>query len=465
MSSKTKTKLAPIVIGTIGAVMLAGCSSNGGTSASSAPAAPAAAGSSAAAGACTQYGNITLQVGFSEAGEAIETGFKGLATSFEQANPNVKVDVQAKDWTSSQDTIRLAMSSNNPPDVMQGNEGWSIDGALWKAKLIANLDPYAEKYGWADKFPPSALTVNKFSADGTQLGTGNLVALPQALQYVGVFYNKDLLAKIGITDPMTLDNKQAFLDALAKAKDAGLTPVMVGDSDKWPALHNLSLFNGWYETPNTINKWVFNTEGTTYDTPGRLKASTDFQTWYKNGYFNKDALATSFADATSRFGKGGSVFFITGTWALGDVSKALGDKAGFMLFPAGDTGKHEAVGGYSLPFVMSSKTKYPDCAAEFINHITTSDDAIKAQVAAGRPSATKAGTSAKVDDPLLTTMISEYKRLDADGGLFTWEDWPTPTMLTFSGQEAQKLLNGDISPQAYNTEIQKNWSDYMASRS
>lgn len=458
--SRKKT-ISRVVIGTLGAMMLAACSSNGGAPAASSAAAAETSGTTAAS-ACAQYGNITLTVGFSEASGTLGTGFQNLATAFEKANPNVKVDVQGKDWASSQETIRLAMSGNNPPDVMQGNQGWSIDGALWKAGLIANLDPYAEKYGWADEFPESALTVNKFSADGTSLGTGNLVALSQAVEYAGVFYNKELLAEIGITDPTTLDDRTTFLDSLDKAKAAGLTPVELGDSDKWPALHNLSLFNGWYEKPDTINAWVFNTDGTTYDTPGRLKASTDFQDWMKQGYFNSDALALSFSDALAKFGQGDAVYFITGTWALGDVSKALGDKVGFMLFPAGDTGIHEAAGGYSLPFVMSSKTNYPDCAADFINFITASKEAIAAQIAAGRPPATLGGQDAQIDDPLLAQMVSEYKRLNAEGGLFTWEDWPTPTMLTFQGSEVQRLLSGEITPQAYNTKVQENWADYMA---
>ncbi len=462
--------LTPIVITALGTTMLAACSNGGGASTTSAPEATGAAETSAsgetAAGSdqpCAQYGDITLTVGFSEAGEAIASGFNDLASAFEAANPNVKVDVQAKDWASSQETIRLAMSGNTPPDVMQGNEGWSIDGALWQAGLILDLDDYATKYGWTEQFPESALTVNRFSDDGKTLGEGSLVAIPQALQYVGVFYNKAVLDQLGI-DPSTLDDKDAFLAALDTAKAAGVTPVMLGDNDKWPALHNLSLFNGWYETPETINAWVFNTPDATYDTPGRLKGSTDFQDWYTNGYFNSDALATTFSDATARFGKGESAFFITGTWALGDVSKALGDDAGFMLFPAGETGIHEAVGGYSLPFVISSKSKYPDCAADFINFISTSDDAIAAQIAAGRPSATVAGLDAQIDDPLLATMIGEYKRLNADGGLFTWEDWPTPTMLTFQGSEAQRLLTGEVTPQDYNTSVQKNWDEYMAER-
>ena len=132
--------------------------------------------------ACTKYGDITLKVGFSEAGESILNGFNNLVSSFEKDNPKVKVDVQAKDFTSSLQTIKLAMSSDTPPDVMQGNEGWSIDGALWKAGLILNLDPYAKAYGWDTKFPKSALTVNQFTADGKTFGQGNLTGLPQGIQ-------------------------------------------------------------------------------------------------------------------------------------------------------------------------------------------------------------------------------------------------------------------------------------------
>jgi raffinose/stachyose/melibiose transport system substrate-binding protein len=414
---------------------------------------------------CTKYGNISLTVGMSEAGEAIADEFKKQVKSFEAANTNVKVNLQIKDWASSANTIKLVMSGNNPPDVMQGNEGWAINGALWKAGLLMNLDPYAKAFGWNDKFPDSALMVNKFTDDGKTIGDGHLVAVPPAIQYVGVFYNKAVLNKLGITDVKTLDNKAAFLQALDRAKAAGVTPVMLGDSEKWPALHNLSLFNGWYVSPSAINNWVLNREGSTYDDAGHLKGSTDFRTWMQNGYFNKDALATSFTDATNRFGKGKAAFFITGSWAVGDVSKALGDDAGFMLFPAGDSGKHAAVGGYSLPFSISAKTKYPDCAASFINYVTAGNEAIAAQTAAGRPSATKAGLDAAISDPLLKQMVSEYKRLNAENGLFTWEDWPTPTMLTFQGSEAQRLLSGEITPQKYDQEVQKNWADYMKTRS
>jgi raffinose/stachyose/melibiose transport system substrate-binding protein len=455
------------------ALFVVGCSSSATTAPTTAPTAapptaaapatpaPVTSAPAAALPSCANAGNITLNVGFSEAGEAILAGFKSQAQAFQTANPNVTVNVTAKDWSSSIQTIKLAMSGDNPPDVMQGNEGWAIDGALWKAGLLLNLDKYADAFGWNTAFPDSALMVNKFSDDGKTMGTGHLVAVPPAIQYVGVFYNKALLAQLGVTDVSTIDNKAAFLAVLDKAKAAKLLPVMLGDSDKWPALHNLSLLNGWYVTPQAINDWVFDKAGSTYNDAGHAQGATDFRAWMANGYFNSDALATSFNDATARFGKGEGVFFITGTWALGDVYKAMAANAGFMLFPAGASGTHAAVGGYSLPFTISSKTKYPDCAAAFVNYVTASPEAIAAQIAAGRPSATIAGAGATIDNPLLKQMVAEYTKLNNEKGLFTWEDWPTPTMFTMMESEAQLLLGGQITPAQYDATIQANWDKFV----
>jgi raffinose/stachyose/melibiose transport system substrate-binding protein len=452
--------------------LLAGCS--GGASPAPSDTAPATtapesgapvASPSEAAGLpdCADIGDITLTVGFSEAGEVIQDEFKKLAAEFESQNPNVRIQINAKDWASAWDTIKLAMAGDNPPDVMQANHGWTINGALMKAGLILNLDEYAAAFGWEEAFPASALKVQKFTTDGKTFGEGSIWSMTQAIQYVGVFYNKEKLATLGVTDVTTLDTKDAFVTLLDQAKTAGELPVMLGDSDRWPALHNLSLFNGWYVPTEDINNWVFNVPGSTYNDAGHVQAGNDFRAWMEKGYYNEDALATSFNDAVARFGKGEGVFYIGGTWALGDIYKAMGDNAGFMLYPVGDSGKHAAVGGYSLPFVVSSKTKYPDCAASFVNFITQSPDAIAAQIAAGRPSSALAGANATIDNPLLKQMADEYARLNADNGLFTWEDWPTPTMGTLMMAQSQLLLGGQMTSEAYAKAVQDNWDEYMAS--
>ncbi|MHB8891755.1 MAG: ABC transporter substrate-binding protein [Candidatus Limnocylindrales bacterium] len=472
MTQLAQWKRSTAILFSVG--LLAGCSSGASPAPSTgaATATPAAAtetpveSPSEAAGlpGCSDAGDITLTVGFSEAGEVIQAEFKKLAAVFESQNPNVKVQINAKDWASAWDTIKLAMAGDNPPDVMQANHGWTINGALMKAGLILNLDKYAAAYGWEQAFPASALKVQRFTTDGKTFGEGSIWSMTQAIQYVGVFYNKEKLAALGVTDVATLDTKAALLTLLDKAKAAGELPVMLGDSDQWPALHNLSLFNGWYVSTEAINNWVFNVAGSTYNDAGHIQAGNDFRAWMQNGYYNKDALATSFNDAVARFGTGEGVFYIGGTWALGDIYKAMGDNAGFMLFPVGDSGKHAAVGGYSLPFVVSAKTKYPDCAASFVNFVTQSPEAIAAQIAAGGPSSALAGANATIDNPLLKQMADEYARLNADNGLFTWEDWPTSTMGTLMKAQSQLLLGGQITSEAYAKAIQDDWDAYMASQ-
>ena len=470
MTLRTQWRRSTAILAMAG--LLAGCSGGASpaptdtTPATTAPeSAPPVESPSEAAGLpdCSDIGDITLTVGFSEAGEVIQDEFKKLAAEFETQNPNVKIQINAKDWASAWDTIKLAMAGDNPPDVMQANHGWTINGALMKAGLILNLDAYAAAFGWQDAFPASALKVQKFTTDGKTFGDGSIWSMTQAIQYVGVFYNKEKLAALGVTDVTTLDTKDAFLALLDQAKAAGELPVMLGDSDRWPALHNLSLFNGWYVPTEDINDWVFNVPGSTYNDAGHAQAGNDFRAWMEKGYYNEDALATSFNDAVARFGKGEGVFYIGGTWALGDIFKAMGDNAGFMLYPVGDSGKHAAVGGYSLPFVVSSKTKYPDCAASFVNFITQSPEAIAAQIAAGRPSSALAGANATIDNPLLKQMADEYARLNADNGLFTWEDWPTPTMGTLMMAQSQLLLGGQMTSEAYAKAVQDNWDEYMAS--
>jgi raffinose/stachyose/melibiose transport system substrate-binding protein len=335
-------------------------------------------------------------------------------------------------------------------------------GTLVKGGLVENLDPYVATFGWDKEFDPGVIQPNRFSTDGTQFGSGSLYGLSLASEYVAVFYNTDLLAQIGITDPKTLDNHDAFVAALDKAKAAGLQPILLGDATKFPGTHNYSLYQSWYVPPASSDDWVYGKAGTTFDDQAHQQAAADYQSWYEKGYYNQDALALAAADATARFGQGGSVFYIDGDWRTGDIATALGDKAGWMLFPPAASGLHGAVGSVSLPIMISSKTKYPDCAAAYLDFITTSDVAKQAMLDNGRIPATGVPANMQASDPLVQQEISEYNRLIADHGLMAWEDWATPTMLDLMGANTQSLLGGQMTPAQYTKAIQDNWTAFQA---
>ena len=63
-------------------------------------------------------------------------------------------------------------------------------GQLVKGGLLKPLDAYADAYGWNDRWSKTLLDLNRFSADGKQFGAGNLYGVSQQGEIVGVFYNK-----------------------------------------------------------------------------------------------------------------------------------------------------------------------------------------------------------------------------------------------------------------------------------
>src|SRR5690348_18345248 len=67
-----------------------------------------------------------------------------LIAQFEHKYPNVTVKRTVKNFDDYMATIKLAASSNDAPDVFQGNEG-SVDQELVKAHLIIPLDGRSEE--------------------------------------------------------------------------------------------------------------------------------------------------------------------------------------------------------------------------------------------------------------------------------------------------------------------------------
>ena len=131
----------------------------------------------------------------------------------------------AKSFTDLKTTLKLAVSSNKAPDIVEANQGRPIMGQLVKGGLLKPLDAYADAYGWKDRWAKTLLDLNRFCADGKTFGAGNLYGVSQQGEIVGVFYNKDKVDTV----PSTFAEFEAML---AKAKKAGETPISFGNLDK-----------------------------------------------------------------------------------------------------------------------------------------------------------------------------------------------------------------------------------------
>ncbi len=379
-----------------------------------------------------------------------------LNKAFSEKYPNVTIKRTAKSFDDYVATIKLAASGSDAPDIYQGNEGYSVDAALVKAGLIVPLDDYAKTYGWESRFgSPATLDVLRWSNDGTTWTKGPLWGIAQKAEVLGVFYNKAKFQELGLTIPTTFDE---FQQTLAKATAGGVEPIQVGGLDGWPLGHVFMMLQALFEDPHKIADWTFAVPGATFDDPGTQQAAQVMQDWAKKGYFAKGFGGIGQDNAAAKFAKGSGLYFLTGPWENGTFAP-MGSNVGWFPLPGPTAGTPSpTTGALSIPYHISTKSKYPDVAAAYIDFITSSQAADTVASKGDLPAAPLA--TASVVDPAssLAAIIAGFNAKSSGGLLTPYLDWATPTMgdALFGG--LQKLTAGKITPAEFTAEVQKDWS-------
>jgi len=310
---------------------------------------------------------------------SFETGFPittKLSEEFTKQFPNVTWDISYDQFANLINTTPLLLASDNPPDLLR----LPTFVTFAKDGLLLNLDKYATAFGW-DKWPVP-LQFARMDANGIR-GSGSLFAAGLNYQLTGVFYNKKLAAQIGMTKPP--QTVAELDDLLAKAKAAGLQPIMEWGSAKsgMGLAFPLQQLMAAYGPVGPINDWIFNKPGATIDTPNNLKAAQHLERWIKAGYFPKDINAIEYTDAAARFGKGEGVFTFNGDWQNAGYDTDMAGNVGFFVMPPLEAGGKPAAMSGPLTFGIAAKAKHADCAAAFFNWVATNDTARQILVTIG----------------------------------------------------------------------------------
>jgi len=184
-------------------------------------AAPAASGGAAAQSNSGQ--KVKIRWWHIWAAESAEgANWQKLADEYMKAHPNIQVEITIY-GDPYKDKIASNMQAGDPPDLFQTWGG----GVLWQyadAGLVQDLTDVLKQDSWGDSFLPAPMAVYRHN--------GKVYGVPWRFGMVGLWYNKALFEKAGIKEtPKTWSD---FLAVVKKLKDAGITPIAVGEKDKWP---------------------------------------------------------------------------------------------------------------------------------------------------------------------------------------------------------------------------------------
>ena len=190
----------------------------------------AAVGATAATARKSAPTKLTIWVGWSARELSV---FKKVAAEYDQAHPNVTVDVVG---SINDDKIVAAIRAGNAPDVASSFNSYDVG-------------IYCATGGWVDlssKLKSSGIPLSTFPAAPnyyTQFG-GKKCALPLLADDYGLYYNKDQFKAAGITGPpKTIAELTADAKKLTKFNADGSIKVLGFDP-----------FIGFYE--NTPERWV-----------------------------------------------------------------------------------------------------------------------------------------------------------------------------------------------------------------
>jgi raffinose/stachyose/melibiose transport system substrate-binding protein len=297
--------------------------------------------------------------------EAEQAAWQALADSFVAANPNVEVEITVIENQAFKAKLATAMQSGDPPDVFQSWGG----GVLFEyaeAGLVKDISADLAD-GWGDTFLPAAL--NLYGTDGKYYG------VPWNMGVVVVWYNKALFAQAEIeTTPTTWAE---FLTVVQTLKDAGITPITVGEGDKWPGHFYwvyLAIRNGGKPAFDA----AYSREGSFADPPfvqsgANLKELVDLDP------FQEGFLGQNYNDAEAQLANGQVAMEVMGHWSpgnqrsLAENGEGLGDDLAFFPFPVveGGAGNPTDVLGGGNGFGIG-KNAPPETIA-FVKHLTTVD--------------------------------------------------------------------------------------------
>ncbi|WP_186319248.1 ABC transporter substrate-binding protein [Streptomyces sp. SAJ15] len=405
-------------------------------------------------------GKVTLTVWDQEVQGGQNDELEQLNREFQRKYPKVTVKRVARGFTDLKATLKLALSGNNPPDVVQANQGYPDMVAFVRAGLLAPLDDYAGIYEWNTRYPTALLNLNRVSADGRRFGTGRLYGISQTGEYIGLYYNKDVLTKAGLRPPTTWEE---FTDGLARLKAAGELPVQFGNLDKYPAIHTFGVLHGRLGA-DRARATVFG-RGDGFDTAATREAAATLAHWVDRGYLPAGANGLGYDDAAKKFAAGSGGYLITGTWQLAELKRAMGDRLGFMPPPPTTVGGASVTtGGQGLAWSIAARSRHREVAAAYLDFLT-SPHAADVMTRHGvlpvvpGPAARRAGPGT-VDGQL----VAGWERLSAADGLVPYLDYATPTFYDTLSESLQGVLAGNLSPRRFAATLQRDYGAFLRER-
>jgi multiple sugar transport system substrate-binding protein len=306
---------------------------------------------------------VTLSIWSHEADEPAKVALREkVARAIEREHPGVHVEITWYDLAGLSLALKTALPAGQGPDVFYIQPNWTdliTDGYLVP---LDGLIDWSRIYDWARQ---------------VWVRDGKTWAVPQEMYTDELYYNKNLLAKLGYSLPANAQFTQAqFLDLVRRSRLSGVTPIAQGVGDRnFPGAYIVTQALLRALGPGDYSKLF---AGVLSFADARV---VGVLAWFKQlvdaGGYPMNFMTLKLAESHYYFyAKPGALLLPMGSWYVGrafvpadDGGQPADFPLGIMQFPAMDHGacnecKTRAIGS---SFAINAASQHKDLAADYLN--------------------------------------------------------------------------------------------------
>ncbi|WP_142384733.1 ABC transporter substrate-binding protein [Bacillus sp. M6-12] len=386
-------------------------------------------------------------------GEPQQVVLQRIIDEYQDANPDVKVDVQ---WMGRQvmSKVRNAALGGTAPDLTE-QAGAEIEGTLFKNDLAEPLNELLSK-----KIPNEDQTFQDVFIDNTlsfYKQEENTFFIPYEIISSGFHYNETAFKKFGVEPPKTWDE---FLAVSEKLKSEGVAPLALDG--------NIDFYNAYYYYwtaerlmgPGALLKAAGDKTGKTWAEPGYLEAAKKIKDLTDKDFFAKGYKGSQYPAAQTAWANGDSAMILNGSWLSSETAKYSSKDFVYRAFP--------------FPEITGGKAKTDQAELYLIGWVApkgANTEAVQDFLAFAMQKKYQEGI---VKD---TKNISARKDLDAPEGLADFREMivnASSYHKEYDGLQAEypewwktvflplddKLVFGDITPEKFVQELEKQTKSY-----
>src|ERR671911_752978 len=367
---------------------------------------------------------------------------------FEEQHPKYTLEREvihageASTVVNTNEEMQTTLQSEDPPDIVSYDTGPGFGGVLAEAGLLLPLEDAYRQKGWdIYEWAKQRATYN-----------GTLYGVPDQVEEIIVFYNKDLIPE----EPQTLEELRRVAE---EHKLQGTIPLAFGNREQYPAGHLFSIGASNLLGRQGLDDILYGNGR--WDVPEVVRAiDLFFRDFVESGYYPRNVNAVTFDEASTLFYSGEAAMLPTGTWLVSEIVQAVQDfEVGFFPFPSIEGSGISAPAGLGAGLFVAKEASNPQGAIEFIDYLLQKNTARliveKLNVIPAQPANPK-----RLDVPELFKEVLEDLSATPEAQSFGYNiDVLAPqtfNQVMYTG--FQEVLDGTRSPAEQSAALQDAWA-------